>query len=175
MAIARSKRRVSAARIAALARDLLHAAPLCAIATVASGDRAHVNTAYFAWSDDFQLVWLSEPRARHSRNLDANRSAAIAVHDSHQAWGDADRGLQLFGRAQRAEGAAAEAAAALYAGRFAAFDPARPSAYAFYVFRPNRLRLFDERALGGGTFVTARVDRAGKTVWERTEIYESAS
>jgi hypothetical protein len=43
----------SATRIVALARDLLEASPLCAIATVASRDRAHVNTAYFAWSTDF--------------------------------------------------------------------------------------------------------------------------
>jgi uncharacterized protein YhbP (UPF0306 family) len=173
MAIARSNRRVSATRIVALARDLLEASPLCAIATVASGDRAHVNTAYFAWSADFQLVWLSEPRARHSRNLDVNGSAAIVVHDSHQTWGYADRGIQLFGRARRVEGAAEEAAAALYAERFAAFDTAGPSAYAFYVFRPSRLRLFDERALGSGTFVTARVDRVGTTSWEQTEIYKS--
>jgi uncharacterized protein YhbP (UPF0306 family) len=175
VAIARSYRRVSPTRIAALARDLLDASPLCAIATVASGERAHVNTAYFAWGNDFQLVWLSEPHARHSRNLDANRSAAIAVHDSHQTWGDADRGLQLFGRAKPANGAAAEAAAVLYAQRFAAFDAARLSAYAIYVFRPSRLRLFDERALGGGTFVTARVDRAGTAIWEQTEIFEPTS
>ena len=166
---------MSATRIVALARDLLDASTLCAIATVASGKRAHVNTAYFAWSNDLQLVWLSEPRARHSRNLDVNYSAAIAVCDSHQTWGDADRGLQLFGSAKRAEGTAAEAAAARYTQRFASFDPAGLSAYAFYVFRPSRLRLFDERALGAATFVTARVDRSGATTWEQTEIYESRS
>jgi uncharacterized protein YhbP (UPF0306 family) len=175
MAILRSSRRVSATRIVALARDLLDASTLCAIATVASGERAYVNTAYFAWSDDFQLVWLSEPRAGHSRNLDRNPSAAIAVYDSHQKWGEADRGLQLFGRAKRAEAAAAEVGAARYTQRFASFDPAGLSAYAFYVFRPSRLRLFDERALGAATFVTARVNRSGATTWEKTEIYESAS
>jgi uncharacterized protein YhbP (UPF0306 family) len=57
---------------------------LCAIATVSPGNRAHVNTAYFAWSREFELVWLSEPAARHSRNLRANSTAAIAVYDSSQ-------------------------------------------------------------------------------------------
>jgi hypothetical protein len=59
--------------------------------------RAHTNTAYFAWSRDFDIVWLSEPRATHSRNLGANDSAVIAVYDSSQTWGTPARGIQLFG------------------------------------------------------------------------------
>src|SRR5207244_7797806 len=40
-----------ATRLAALARRLLEASTLCAIATVSPGRRAHINTAYFAWSE----------------------------------------------------------------------------------------------------------------------------
>src|SRR5688572_30501508 len=49
---------LSASRLRALARRLLGASTLCAIATVAPGGRAHVNTAYFAWSDDYEIVWI---------------------------------------------------------------------------------------------------------------------
>jgi nitroimidazol reductase NimA-like FMN-containing flavoprotein (pyridoxamine 5'-phosphate oxidase superfamily) len=93
MGIERSNRPVAASRIAATARELLDASTLCAIATVNADGRAHVNTAYFGWSRDFDIVWLSEPRARHSRNLRANESVAIAVYDSTQTWGKTDRGI----------------------------------------------------------------------------------
>jgi uncharacterized protein YhbP (UPF0306 family) len=173
MAIEQSRRPVAAARMAATARRLLDASTLCAIATVTADGRAHLNTAYFAWSRDFDIVWLSEPRARHSRNLHANKSVAIAVYDSTQTWGEPDRGIQLFGSAREARGEHRNQAETLYAKRFPDFTAADLSAYRFYVFRPRRLKLFDERALGAGTFVTARLTRDRRLAWERTEIYRS--
>jgi hypothetical protein len=41
-------------------------------------------------------------------------------------------------------------------------------------FRPRRLKLFDERALDTGVFVTASVTR-GRLAWTRTEIYHGSS
>ena len=174
MAIERSNRPVAAARMAATARRLLDASTLCAIATVTAEGRAHLNTAYFAWSSDFDIVWLSEPRARHSRNLRANDSVAIAVYDSTQTWGKPDRGIQLFGSASEVRGDDANEAETLYTKRFPDFAEAAVSTYRFYAFRPRRLRLFDERALGSGTFVTARLTRDRRLTWERTDIYRSA-
>lgn len=174
MAIERSNRPVAAARIAATARRLLDASTLCAIATVTPNGSAHLNTAYFAWSRDFDIVWLSEPRARHSRNLRANKSVAIVVYDSTQTWGKPDRGIQLFGSAREVKGENANKAETLYTKRFPDFTEANLSAYGFYAFRPRRLKLFDERTLGAGTFVTARLTRDRRLAWERTEIYRSA-
>jgi uncharacterized protein YhbP (UPF0306 family) len=171
MAIERSSRPLAAARIAACARELLDASTLCAIATVARSGRAHVNTAYFAWNRDLDIVWLSHPEAAHSRNLRAGGTAAIAVYDSSQTWGGFDRGIQLFGSARQAAGGRARLAAQLYAERFPDADSSGRGAYRFYVFRPRRLKIFDERALGGGTFVIARVAAKGRLEWERTEIY----
>src|SRR5919202_472255 len=146
MAITGSTRRVAARRLRALAEELLEASTLCAISTVGPRGRAYVNTAYFAWAPDLRIVWLSEPGARHSRNLRTNDSVAIAVYDSRQTWGKPDRGLQLFGTAQGAEGDEADE---VYAGRFPAYRRSGLSAYRFYVFRPRRLKIFDERELGG--------------------------
>ncbi len=53
MTIERLDRPVAARRIVAFARKLLDASSLCAIATVSPQRRAHVNTAHFAWDDDF--------------------------------------------------------------------------------------------------------------------------
>jgi uncharacterized protein YhbP (UPF0306 family) len=174
MAIERSKRRIAAGRIATTARRLLDASALCAIATVAPDGRAHLNTAYFAWSLEFELVWMSDPGAKHSRNIRTNDTIAIAVYDSTQTWGEPDRGIQLFGSARQAERADAEDAEAIYAKRFADYRQTDFDAYRFYLFRPRRLKLFDERDLGAGMFVTARVGGAGRLAWERTEVYRSA-
>ena len=143
-------------RLTALARSLLDASTLCAIATVAPRGRAHVNTAYFAWSEAFELVWLSDPRSQHSRNIRARGTAAVAVYDSAQRWGRPDRGIQLFGTARELE--QARTAEALYGARFADYTPI--AAYRFYAFRPRRVKLFDERELGSAVFVSARVARA---------------
>lgn len=112
MAIRRSGQRFSATWLAATARRLLGASTLCAIATVTGGGRAHVNTAYFAWSPDLDLVWISDPGSRHSRNLRERSSAAISVYDSHQTWGERDPGIQLFGTARELTGRAATDAGA---------------------------------------------------------------
>jgi uncharacterized protein YhbP (UPF0306 family) len=169
--IEQSRRPLAVARIRAEARRLLDASTLCAIATVSPGNRAHVNTAYFAWSREFELVWLSQPAARHSRNLRANPAAAIAVYDSSQSWEKPDRGIQLFGSAREVAAPAARPAERVYARRFPESAQADLSPYRFYRFRPSRMKLFDEAALGAGVFVTATVRSGGRIAWERTEIY----
>jgi len=175
MPIDRSKRRVAAERLAAIARQLLDAASLCAIATVAPGNRPHVNTAYFAWSPEFDLVWLSEPHATHSRNIRTNETVAIAVYDSTQSWGKPDHGIQLFGSAREVQGPAAQEAEVLYARRFPDYRAGELGAYRFYRFRPRRLKLFDERTLGAGVFVTASVGANGRLAWDRTEVYRASA
>ena len=154
---------MSAARLRAVAEELLEASTLCAISTVSLGERAYVNTAYFAWAPDLRIVWFSEPRARHSRNLRANPSAAVAVYDSGQTWGKPDRGIQLFGSARVTE------EDSVYADRFPDYQGSET--YRAYELVPNRVKLFDERALGAATFVSARVARDGKLTWEHTEVY----
>ena len=175
MPIRRSHRRISPARMSALTHELLDASTLCAIASVAPSSRAYINTAYFAWTPDLNVVWLSEPYARHSRNIETRRSVAVAVYDSHQSWGKADRGIQLFGSAGEPGARAARPAAAVYRERFPELSGAHPIAYRLYRFRPRRVKLFDEQALGAGVFVTATVRTGGELVWERTEVYESNS
>src|SRR5438270_275545 len=112
MPVERVAKRLPSSRIAALARRLLDASTLCAIATVSPGGRAHINTAYFAWGPEFEIVWWSAPQAQHSRNVHANASVAIAVFRSTRTWGGLDRGIQLFGRARELRGRASHVAGA---------------------------------------------------------------
>ena len=174
MPIEQSRQPITAERFAAIARDLLDAAPLYAIATVSPGARAHVNSAYFAWSSELELVWLSARRARHSRNIHANPFAAIAVCDSNQSWGSPDRGIQLFGAAGEVDGA--EGAGGRDALRHAVRDvppdgsrrrpllplpPAPPQALRRARVRRRRLRHRDALTFG-------------RPKWKRTEVYRAA-
>jgi uncharacterized protein YhbP (UPF0306 family) len=174
MPIERSRHALPAAQIITAARRLLNASTLCAVATLSTSGRAHVHTAYFAWTSELDIVWLSEPSARHSRNLRANPSAAISVYDSNQTWGESDRGIQLFGSGRELADQSAREAEDLYAERFPAFARRDLGAYRFYRVRPRRMKLFDERVFGEGVFVTATIRRGGEVAWDRTEIYRAS-
>lgn len=159
---------------------------LCSISTVSPGNRPHINTAYFCYTPDLTLYFLSDPASQHCRNLDRNPAVAMTIFRSAQEWGGQDRGIQLFGRGRRASGRGARLAERSYAARFAPYkkwmkgmSPAerRQAAllrsYAFYRFLPNRIKILDENEFGGAIFVTAEVVRRPdlKTVvkWSRTE------
>jgi uncharacterized protein YhbP (UPF0306 family) len=167
------KRAVAARRLVDAARALLEASTLCAIATVSRRDRAHVNTAYFAWTPEFEIIWLSDPAAQHSTNVRRNSSAAVAVYDSRQVWGNPDRGIQLFGTAAPVRSGAARAAVAIYTQRFPEATNSDLNGYDVYRLRPRRLKLFDEPRFGAGVFITAAVGSGGRLTWKRTEVYEA--
>ena len=148
----------------------MNASTLCSLATVSPAGRAHVNHMYFAWNDSFDVFWASDPDSRHSRNLARNSSAAVTVYDSRQTWGRPDRGIQLFGSGGLVKGRAAHAAELAYSKRFPPYDIEMSESYPFYRFRPRAVKLFDERALDGGTLVTARVTPKG-LAWAKTEVW----
>src|SRR5947207_5439011 len=99
MTVERRSRRFSSERLERVTRRLMNASPLCSLATVSPGGRAHINHMYFAWNDRFDVFWISDADSIHSRNLARNQSAAVTVYASNQVWGRPDRGIQLFGTA----------------------------------------------------------------------------
>ena len=147
----------------------MNAAPLCALSTVSPGGKAHINHMYFAWSDRYEVIWISDPDSIHSRNLGRDSSAAVTIFDSHQTWGRPDRGIQLFGTAGITSGSASQEARRIYGRRFRDYDADADDLPA-YRFRPRTVKLFDERSLAGGTLVTARVTPDG-LVWSKTEVW----
>jgi predicted pyridoxine 5'-phosphate oxidase superfamily flavin-nucleotide-binding protein len=162
----RRSRRFSSERLERVARRLMNASPLCALATVTPGGRAHINHMYFAWDDGFHVYWVSDRDSLHSRNLVRNSSSAITVYVSNQVWGRPDRGIQLFGTAGETP---VDLAARAYSRRFRDFD-ASANDLPYYRFRTRAMKLFDERSLAAGTLVTARVTRAGLE-WAKTEVW----
>jgi uncharacterized protein YhbP (UPF0306 family) len=155
------RRELTDPRVRASLRRLLRENALATFATVGARARAYINTAYFAWSDDWTFYFYSYPDSRHCRNLELRPSMAVAVFDSHQRWGYPDRGAQLFGTAGEASGESAGVAATVYARRFPGYGRWRARVEREdgtfrlrpYWFRPLTAKLFDERSLGGGRFV----------------------
>ena len=169
MTVERRSRRWSGVRLEAVARKLVNASTLCALATVAPGGRAYVSHMYFAWTDRFDVGWISDPDSRHSRNLETNSSAAVTVYDSRQIWGRPDRGIHMFGSASEVAGRRATEVERAYEKRFPSYGGLDDS-LRIYRFRPRTMQLFDERSLSPGTLVTARVTRDGLK-WLRTEVW----
>ena len=167
-------RPVARPRIERAAFGLLDASPLCAISTVSPRTTAHIHTAYFVWNREFEIFWLSDPAARHSRNVRVRPSTAITVFDSHQVWGQPDRGIQLFGSTRQLPATEIAHAESLYAARFPGYATPDLRAYRFYRFRTARLRVFDEPVFGTGVFVTASIDTGPRLIWERTDISSGA-
>jgi uncharacterized protein YhbP (UPF0306 family) len=167
-------RPVARPRIERAAFGLLDASPLCAISTVAPRTTAHIHTAYFVWNRDFEIFWLSDPAARHSRNIRGRRSTAITVFDSHQVWGQPDRGIQLFGSTRQLPATEIARAESLYAVRFPGYATPDVRAYRFYRFRTERLKVFDEAVFGAGVFVTATIHSGQHLIWERTDVSSGA-
>ncbi len=140
---------------------------LCSIATVTPRHRACISTAHFCYSAELELFFLSHPASHHSRNLAVNPSMAIAVFDSRQPWGGADRGVQLAGRCHQAAGSEIARAERLYGTRFTAYSQWRATSaedaaareYRFYRFVPTRVKILDEPAFGSAVFVEATVTR----------------
>jgi uncharacterized protein YhbP (UPF0306 family) len=167
--VERRSKRWSAARLEVVARKLMNASPLCALATVAPPRRAYISHMYFAWTDSFEVCWISDADSRHSRNLTTNNSAAVTIYDSRQTWGRPDRGIHLFGSASEVAGRRATDVERAYAKRFPSYGGLDDS-LRIYRFRPRTMQLFDERSLAPGTLVTARVTPEGLK-WLRTEVW----
>jgi uncharacterized protein YhbP (UPF0306 family) len=140
---------------------------LCSMASITAEGRAYVNTAYFCYSPEVEIYFLSHPKALHCQNIRGSPSMAIAIFPSNQVWGNPDRGLQLFGICKQATGRAASKADKLYGKRFAEYrtwkadlpldSPGRD--YRLYKFITAEIKVFDEKELGGGILVLAKVKR----------------
>src|SRR6058998_2457490 len=112
------EKRLSDDRIRRSISRILRENVLCSMSTVAPGNRPHVNTAYFAYTPELVLYFLSDPSSRHCRNLKRNPSLAMTIFRSAQEWGGQDRGLQLFGICRQTRGGGAREAERCYAARF---------------------------------------------------------
>ena len=158
----------SSTRIQSSVAGILRSTTLCSVAIAKQGNNPHIHTAYFCWNRSMDVFFLSDPKTVHGRHLGRLRSAAMTIFDTRQPWDAYHRGMQLFGTCSLATGAQVAVAKRHYGRRFPAFtdwfsklSPAERTSFGsrFYVFRPARVKVLDEKEFGQETFVSAGIQR----------------
>ncbi|MBI3090431.1 MAG: pyridoxamine 5'-phosphate oxidase family protein [Candidatus Tectomicrobia bacterium] len=87
------------------------------LATVADGGQPMAATVFFA-NEGFTLFWLSDPKTRHSQNLQREARLAVTVTEDYKDWRKI-RGIQMEGRARVVSGLRDHARALrVYLGKF---------------------------------------------------------
>jgi uncharacterized protein YhbP (UPF0306 family) len=144
---------------AATARSIIDANRYLTLATADADGRPWASPVWFAHAGHRKLFWLSDPAARHSRNIAARPDVAVVVFDS-QVPINTGQGVYLEAVAQQVEEAGVERALAVVSERSHAHG-----GRAFTVAdvrAPARLRLWcavvHEAHLGGRDDRRIRVD-----------------
>ncbi|MGH3015135.1 MAG: pyridoxamine 5'-phosphate oxidase family protein [Gaiellaceae bacterium] len=108
----------------AIAREIIDGNRYMTLGTADESGLPWVSPVWYAPAGYRELVWVSSPEARHSRNLAARPQVAIVVFDSHAPVGsgqgvyisavageltgvELDRGIEIFTRRSQAQGARA--------------------------------------------------------------------
>ncbi len=117
------------------------------LSTLAEDGRPQAAPLFYAEMDDLSLVFISEQRVRHSRNVARDERVAAAIYAGGQQW-QSIRGVQLEGTCAALSGAAAEAARRAYVAKypFILEDKLLTGMLAqvtFYKITPTWLRLID--------------------------------
>jgi len=143
--------------------EILEENKLCSMATIKEGNHSYINTAYFCYNKYLEFYILSDPKTQHCLNLEENNSVALAIYDSHQAWSNDLKGLQIIGKCALATGEKLIEGTALYLKRFADLGEwiKHPDDFAKgvinsrpYIIKTNWLKLFDEDRFGEENFIT---------------------
>ena len=135
---------------------------LATINSETSSPTSWINTAYFSFTPDLTIFFLTPETTKHSQNLASNNSAAVNVFDTNQS-GAHKLGIQLFGHAHKTHGHELRRAAESYTHRYP--DTGEyvysllemvlpPDRSVLYAFHPEQIKIFDERTFGPETWVT---------------------
>lgn len=115
-----------------------------------SGKQPWICTLYYVADDELNLYWASLPTRRHSQEITAHSSVAVAIPVQFQQ-GKKVIGLQIEAKATQLTGADIAPAAQLYAERFGrdatwVDDIARgKTEHRMYRCTPELIVLFDEQ------------------------------
>ncbi len=128
-------------------KQFLAAHTTLTLATLAEDGRPQAAALFYAEMDDFSLVFISEQKVRHSKNLACDDRAAATIQADGQQW-QGIQGLQIEGRCVKLSDDAAEAARNAYTTKFPFLKTNKLLGVAlhfgtFYQLRPDWIRLID--------------------------------
>lgn len=130
-----------------------------------NGSKSYVNTAYFVYSNDLVLYFLSQPTDIHVSNITNNSSVAVAIWETPDNWGENLRGLQLFGTCKQLSlGKELLDGMKLFIKKFPAFKSIikHPGEFAdgvasrMYAIRISSVKILDEPQFGRRKYITLK-------------------
>ncbi len=131
-----------------LIKEVLEKGYLMSLGTVDDGG-VWVADVIYVFDDSFNLYWMSDPDARHSRALKYNQKIAGTITVSNK--GENNLGIQFEGIAQKIDGARFDLAKKHYAKR----NKPEPQEVddvlqgdSWYVVKPRKIQLIYEKLFG---------------------------
>jgi uncharacterized protein YhbP (UPF0306 family) len=117
------------------------------LATVSPEGEPHAAAVYFAADEAINLYYFSDASSQHSLDANQDPHAAVAIHPEAAEWQEI-RGLQMRGSIWAVESKQEwQAAWRVYREKFPFVDGLKEviAVNHLYVFRPNWIRLVDNR------------------------------
>jgi uncharacterized protein len=117
------------------------------LATVTGDGRPQAAPLFFAETDDLSLIFISEKKVRHSRNIAQNNNVAVTIYADGQPW-QSICGLQIEGTCVPLAGEAAQNARNIYLQKFSFIQQntllqLMLNTVTFYQITPAWIRLVD--------------------------------
>jgi hypothetical protein len=117
------------------------------LATVSADGRPQAAPLFFAETDDLALIFISEQKVRHSKNIAANNIVAATIYADGQQW-QTIRGLQIEGTCSPLAGQAVKTARDIYLRKFPFIQQNKLllvmlNTVAFYQITPGWIRLIN--------------------------------
>jgi uncharacterized protein len=117
------------------------------LATVTDEGRPQAAPLFFAETDDLSLIFISEKKVRHSRNIAQNNNVAVTIYADGQPW-QSIRGLQIEGTCAPLAGEVAQNARNIYLQKFFFIQQntllqLMLNAVTFFQITPTWIRLID--------------------------------
>ncbi|RME78086.1 MAG: pyridoxamine 5'-phosphate oxidase [Chloroflexi bacterium] len=119
------------------------------LATVGEDGRPQAAALFYAETPALHLIFISEAKTRHSRNIASNPRIAATIQSDGQSWSEI-QGLQLEGLCEPLSGKDAARARQVYLDKFPFIGQNKVlemalSLVTFYRITPTWIRLIDNR------------------------------
>lgn len=153
--------------------DLLEL-PALTLATTGETGEPHAAAVYFAADQRLDLYFFSAPSSQHSLDLARDPRAAVSLYIESRSWQEI-RGLQMRGIVSQVEpGSSWEQAWRLYLAKFPFVSEmqAEVARTRLYLFRPDWIRLFDNRKGFGykQEWARRRDSASDQAAWRMVEV-----
>ncbi len=133
-----------------------------------NGNSSYINSAFFAYSTNLNLYFLTEETTQHAQNVLINSSVAVSLCNNAKLYGENLQGLQLFGTCKITPFLQTTEAITIYMQRFPLFRKIIKNPEDFitgilksklYRIEIHSIKLIDEPQFGRRRYIKAQVLR----------------